>query len=333
MLLGKELWPQIETYLLIDRKHSDKRSAISANKSRFHLLASYFTSVEFNRKNFNRFISEQKTKGYSISYINNFIKIAKLVDRYFKLNEVMDYTYFPEIKSVPLVIITPEEIEALANVHIHYQKMDEYINARQKTLILLLGTTGCRIGEALNLTFNDIYSTPPCCIFRDTKTNEDRTVPLSQSLYNLLQQLPRLGAYVFVSGRGKQTNQQPINRDLKERCKAIGLKKNVYCHLFRHSYITTMLENGVDVSDVGVIVGHRDPKTTMRYKNSLIGHYVDVAHMHPLLRQEMSWEQQVMLVRVLSKRLLNIHGTNVHLEETNDHLVLSVIQIIRPTKK
>lgn len=317
MLLSKELWPQIETYLLIDRKHSDKRAAVSANKSRFHLLASYFTSVEFNRENFNQFIYKSKEHGYSVSYINNFIKIAKLVDRYYKLNEVMDYTYFPEIKSVPLVIITPEEIEALANVHIHYQKMSVYINARQKALILLLGTTGCRIGEALNLAFTDLYPTPCCCVFRDTKTNEDRTVPLSQSLYDLLQALPRLGMYVFMSGRGKQLAQNPINNDLKVRCKALGIEKNIYCHLFRHSYITAMLENGVDVSDVGVIVGHRDPKTTMRYKNSLIGHYVDVAHMHPLLRQEMSWEQQVDLIRKLSAKLDDCQSGNVVLNICN----------------
>lgn len=317
MKLSKELWPQIETYLLIDRKHSDKRAAVSANKSRFHLLASYFSSVEFNRENFNQFIYKSKEHGYSISYINNFIKIAKLVDRYYKLNEVMDYTYFPEIKSVPLVIITPEEIEALANVHIHYQKMNEYINARQKALILFLGTTGCRIGEALNLTFNDLYPTPPCCVFRDTKTNEDRTVPLSQSLYDLLQELPHMGTYVFMSGRGKQLVQNPINNDLKVRCKALGIEKNVYCHLFRHSYITTMLENGVDVSDVGVIVGHRDPKTTMRYKNSLIGHYVDVAHMHPLLRQEMSWEQQISLICTLYKRLSSIRSSAIKIFETS----------------
>lgn len=324
MLLSKELWSDLKTYLLIDRKQSDKRAAVQANKSRFNILVSYFSTHEFTRENFNLFLSEMKARGYSASYMNNFIKLAKLIDRYFKLDIVLDFTYFPEIKALPLVIITPEEIERLANVIISYKKMGAYINLRQKALILLLGTTGCRIGEALNLTFEDIYPSPPCCVFRDTKTNEDRTVPLSQSLYDLIQQLPRLGRYVFMSGRGKRLEQQPINRDLKERSIALGIKKNVYCHLFRHSYITTMLENGVDVSDVGVIVGHRDPKTTMRYKNSLIGHYVNIAHMHPLLRQEMSWEQQVKLVRLLSTKLFNIRGSKVYLTESEKQIIFSL---------
>lgn len=324
MLLSKSLWSEIETYLLIDRKHSDKNAAVSANRSRFNLLASYFSTVEFNREHFNQFIYKSKEHGYSISYINNFIKMAKLVDRYYHLNEVLDYTYFPETKSLPLVIITPEEIERLSTVTLHYKKMSRYINQRQKALILLLGTTGCRIGEALSLTFIDLYPTPCCCVFRDTKTNEDRTVPLSQSLYDLLQQLPHMGQYVFMSGRGKHLEQQQINRDLKKRCMVIGLQKNIYCHLFRHSYITTMLENGVDVSDVGIIVGHRDPKTTMRYKNSLIGHYVDVAHMHPLLRQEMSWEQQVHLIRLLNQRLKYIPNSTVVLIENNQEISITL---------
>jgi len=322
MRLDKNIWTTFRTYILFDRKQSDKRSAISANKSRFTILASYFEHLDFNRQNFTEFLLQLKEKEYSISYMNNFIKMAKTIDRYYGLNEVRDYTYFPEIRSVPLEIITPEEIEALATVHIPYKKMNSYINQRQAALILLLGTTGCRIGEALNLTFADIYESPLCCLFRDTKTNDDRRVPLSKRVHALLMALPCLSKYVFMSGRGKRLDQQPINTDLKVRCNALNIKKHVYCHLFRHSYITTMLENGVDISDVGVIVGHRDPKTTMRYKNSLIDHYIDIAHLHPLLRSDMSWEQQLTIVRSVKKRLLNIHGSNLQLIESENNITL-----------
>ena len=327
MTLNKDKWEDIKEYLLTDRKHSDKESSILADKSRYTLLAAQFLTRDFNRTNFNKFIGELKAKGYSHSYINNFIKMGKIVDKYFEINQIQDYTYFPEVKALPRSILTPEEIEKLANVHIGYKQMNAYINQRQKTIIMLMGTTGCRVGEALGLKFEDLYMDPYCCIFRDTKTDQDRTVPISQSLHNALQALPKLGPYIFMSGRGQILEQQVITRDLKVRANAINLAKPIYSHLLRHSYITTMLENGVDISDVGVIVGHRDPKTIMRYKNSLIGHYVDIAHIHPLLKQEMSWEQQVDVVKRFSKQFVNINKVNANIIETPDSISLKLIKV------
>lgn len=152
MRLDKNIWTIFRTYLLFDRKQSDKRSAISANKSRFTILASYFEHVDFNRQTFTDFLLRLKEKGYSISYMNNFIKMAKTIDRYYRLNEVSDYTYFPEIRSVPLEIVTPEEIEALATVQIPYKKMNSYINQRQQALILLLGTAFILVSSTFTMT-------------------------------------------------------------------------------------------------------------------------------------------------------------------------------------
>jgi integrase/recombinase XerD len=36
-------------------------------------------------------------------------------------------------------------------------------------------------------------------------------------------------------------------------------------HLLRHTYVTTMLDAGVDLRDVQIAARHADPRTTMRY--------------------------------------------------------------------
>ena len=36
-------------------------------------------------------------------------------------------------------------------------------------------------------------------------------------------------------------------------------------HMLRHTYVTTMLDAGVPVSDVQIAARHADPRTTMRY--------------------------------------------------------------------
>ena len=36
-------------------------------------------------------------------------------------------------------------------------------------------------------------------------------------------------------------------------------------HVFRHTFVTTMLDAGVDLRDVQIAARHADPRTTMRY--------------------------------------------------------------------
>ncbi len=36
-------------------------------------------------------------------------------------------------------------------------------------------------------------------------------------------------------------------------------------HMLRHTFVTTMLDAGVDLRDVQIAARHADPRTTMRY--------------------------------------------------------------------
>ena len=46
---------------------------------------------------------------------------------------------------------------------------------------------------------------------------------------------------------------------------AITLPKGCPVHWFRHSFAKRGLEAGLDLSQVGQLLGHRNPKTTTRY--------------------------------------------------------------------
>ena len=55
-------------------------------------------------------------------------------------------------------------------------------------------------------------------------------------------------------------------------------------HMLRHTYVTTMLDAGVDLRDTQIAARHADPRTTMRYdraRNNLDRHpnYVLAAFM------------------------------------------------------
>jgi len=55
-------------------------------------------------------------------------------------------------------------------------------------------------------------------------------------------------------------------------------------HMLRHTFVTTMLDAGVDLRDVQIAARHADPRTTMRYdraRNQLDRHpnYILAAYM------------------------------------------------------
>lgn len=326
MLLKQAFWEQFQTYLYIERKLSDNPSSKSSDKSRFKKLVRFFDHLgeDFTKDNFNLFIADMKAKGNTVSYMNHLIQMAKHLDKWLKLNNLQDYTYFKESRNVRFDILNPSEIEQLANVQIKYAKHNDYINQRQKVLIMLLGTTGCRIGEALSLRFDSIFSNPPYVVFFNTKNGDDRQVPIGKELYNNLISLPRKSILVFVSGRGGKLECQQVNLDLKVRAKMMGIKKRVWAHLFRHSYITTMLEMGVDSLDVAVIVGHKDPKSTLRYKNSLIGHYANIIHMHPLLKANMPWETCTARLKDYLNKVFDPKNHSLSITEEKDKIEIVI---------
>lgn len=326
MYLHPDHWSALQGYFFLELKFSEKNSAKSAVASRYRVLSTYFhnNNLPFNKQNFLAFILYMKDQGYSFSYINNFIKIAKHIDKYYKINELQDFTYFDEKKKNNYEILTTEEIYALAHIQLPYQKMADKINDRQRILLMLLGTTGCRISEALELKRSDIYHNPPHVVFRDTKNGTDRAVPIADFLYKDLLRLSEGSDLVFKSGRGGTLDPQQVNIDIKTRAKAINLDKPIWNHLFRHSFITTMLESGVDVSDVSVIVGHSDPKSTMRYKNSQLEHYSNIIMMNPLLKKSLTLDTIKSRVFNVVNRLVDRGLYSVTISEDSNEFIVKI---------
>jgi site-specific recombinase XerD len=52
---------------------------------------------------------------------------------------------------------------------------------------------------------------------------------------------------------------------LRRLAQVTGRRMKVHPHLLRHTFVTTMLDAGVDLRDVQIAARHADPRTTMRY--------------------------------------------------------------------
>lgn len=56
-----------------------------------------------------------------------------------------------------------------------------------------------------------------------------------------------------------------LQKAVKRAAQKAGLTKHVTCHTLRHSFATTMLENGINIRVLQELMGHADVKTTERY--------------------------------------------------------------------
>ena len=55
-------------------------------------------------------------------------------------------------------------------------------------------------------------------------------------------------------------------RRLRHLAQHAGVRvTGLHPHMLRHTFVTTMLDAGVDLRDVQIAARHADPRTTMRY--------------------------------------------------------------------
>ena len=75
----------------------------------------------------------------------------------------------------------------------------------------------------------------------------------------------RESGFFFVNNRGNRYTEQSIRLMIKKHTKRAGIERNITPHMFRHSFATYLIEEGVDVSCVQQILGHSSIKTTQIY--------------------------------------------------------------------
>lgn len=138
-------------------------------------------------------------------------------------------------------------------------------------ILMFLISTGARLNEALTATWANvsIESGVWKVDAKRSKSKKVRSIPLNDSALWVLEQLPSKGksAYLFPSpvkaADGKDEPFVTITRAWYRIRKLAGV--NVRIHDLRHSFASRLVCNGRSLYEVQQILGHSDPKVTMRY--------------------------------------------------------------------
>lgn len=180
------------------------------------------------------------------------------------------------------------------------QEIDDIINAidlskgegqRNRAMIEVLYSCGLRVSELCALRMSDLYL-PERFVRVTGKGGKQRLVPLSERAVAEIEayfpdrdriEIKRgYEDYLFISERLKK----PLSRItlfhiVKELVLAVGIKKNVSPHTFRHSFATHLLEGGANLRVIQAMLGHESISTTeiythidrVRLREEIIAHH------------------------------------------------------------
>jgi site-specific recombinase XerD len=92
-----------------------------------------------------------------------------------------------------------------------------------------------------------------------------RVPPESPTLGLTHLQFDRLVGPILRTG-GSRMDRHAATRRLRRLAEASGMRiPRLHPHMLRHTFVTTMLDAGVDLRDVQIAARHADRRTTMRY--------------------------------------------------------------------
>jgi integrase/recombinase XerD len=149
-----------------------------------------------------------------------------------------------------------------------------YLELRDRTMFELLYSCGMRVSEIINLRLNDINIEEGLVRFIG-KGNKERITPIGGTAKNFLVRYLESSRsniereikndFVFLNNRGSSISRQGFWKILKKYAKKQNIDKNLYPHIFRHSFATHMLEEGADLRIVQELLGHSSISTTEIY--------------------------------------------------------------------
>ena len=138
-------------------------------------------------------------------------------------------------------------------------------NPLLSAIVGLLMTTGARRSELLKAKWSDIDLVKRTWTLNMTKNGRGRHIPLSQAAMDIIGKLPRYPDCPWLlPNRNTMLPFTDIKRSFTEARKKAGLD-DVHIHDLRHSYASALVNAGIDLYQIGSILGHKNLASTQRY--------------------------------------------------------------------
>jgi integrase len=207
---------------------------------------------------------------------------------------VFEKVKLPKVQQGKPTFVTEEQLEIiLQNTEIE----------TVRDVITTAFFSGCRLGELINLTWQDVKLNENLLIIGNkdyqTKGRKQRVVPIHPKVKEILLKkveskkykvereptpsVPLQGGdkpvtifklsggdkykrgYVFCKSNGFPFTGDYFSKRFKRACRKAGLDEGIHFHCLRHGAATKMILNGAPLPSVQKIMGHANIQTTMIY--------------------------------------------------------------------
>ena len=249
--------------------------------------------------------SKEKIEAYITDLHKNFkqktvkrkIASVKAFYNYLEEEEILEENPFRKIRvkfkettTLPR-IIPRNEIEQLLNhmYKCYREDKDNKFLLRDIAVIEVFFATGARVYEISNIR-KECVDLESGLIRIMGKGGKERYIQIGdQEIVHLLREYYienedaiRSSSYFFVNRNGRRYTEQSIRLMIKKYVVDAGIERHITPHMFRHSFATYLIEEGVDVSCVQQILGHSSIKTTQIYIHIAAGKQAEILKMkHP----------------------------------------------------
>lgn len=253
-----ELWAADEDLRVRTRKK--RQISLDTDRARLKSAIEYFRDDDLATLTARRLAQYQAWRlqhGRSADTINSDVKsVMKVLKWAFKCKRLQA---LPEVEAVAS---EPRRVRPLTDAEV--VALIQATRRRHRCLFRFLAETGCRAGEAFNLTWDDVDLDNGVITIRSKggwtpKTRSSaRDVYIGGDLLDELKGLPRGGVYVF-SGRDPNRPITNIRKAFATALRKAGLNKNgarITPHSLRKAYATRLAMQGTPQRILQANLGH-----------------------------------------------------------------------------
>ncbi|MBI9105123.1 MAG: tyrosine recombinase [Spirochaetales bacterium] len=284
-------------YLTRVRNYSDE--TVRAYGDDLAKFSTYIREEELDYLNLDnscarRFISSLSSSGLAKSSLNRIMSTMKGYYRFLILQKYTEVSPFENVRSLKNNRYLPDYMFEKEVENIIGLAGAGFFGIRDRFILELLYSTGCRVSETASISVSDID-------FKDRsvrvsgKGGKERIVYLGQgAIESLAEYLPLRSIRadkedadaidaLLLNHRGRRITPRGIALIVDKYVRQSGITKKISPHSFRHSFATHLIDHGADIRVVQEMLGHESLSTTQIYTHMGIDKLRDVyrrAHPH-----------------------------------------------------
>ncbi len=176
----------------------------------------------------------------------------------------------PRLKATLPRPLNIDQMQGLLNETQMDSDKDDWENARDEAVYMLLYGLGLRISEALSLLVKDAPLGDTLRIVG--KGNKMRALPVLAAVHDAIEAYRRQQPFtlapedkLFRAKRGGELSPRHVQASIQHLRSRLGLSDRATPHALRHSFATHLLGSGADLRSIQELLGHVSLSTTQKY--------------------------------------------------------------------